>query len=113
MRDVDVETGVMADPVRAVDIIFGLCSSRWVPEVGPVRFEDSSSGTYLSLLAQWLIVDGGKNQGCRHYDIGATKLPFCNIEHVREFIPIDNVGFDKGRARLGGVIVDEPLSLRT
>lgn len=50
MDQVDVQTGVMADSIGAVRVIFGLCSSGWVPKVGPVRFEDASAGAYLLIL---------------------------------------------------------------
>lgn len=45
--DVDVEEGVVAQSVGGVGGVFGFGSAGGVPEVGPVRFEDSCSGAYL------------------------------------------------------------------
>ena len=54
MNQIDVQTSVVADSVGAVRIIFGLWGSRWVPEVGPVWFEDAGAGAYLlTLMLAW------------------------------------------------------------
>jgi hypothetical protein len=47
VNQVDVQTGVMADSVGAVRVVLGLCGSWWVPEIGPVGFEDASARAYL------------------------------------------------------------------
>jgi hypothetical protein len=47
MNQVDVQTRIMANSIGTVRIVFRLCSSRRVPEVGPVGFEDASSGAHL------------------------------------------------------------------
>jgi hypothetical protein len=51
MGEIDVKTCVMAYAVSAMRVIFRFSSSRRVPEVAPVRFEDAGSGAYLVLLA--------------------------------------------------------------
>jgi hypothetical protein len=47
VNQVDVQTGVMANSVGAVRVVFRLCGSWWVPEVGPMGFEDACAGAYL------------------------------------------------------------------
>jgi hypothetical protein len=47
MDQVDIQASIMADSVGTVRVISGFCSSRWVPEVGPVGFENASPGAHL------------------------------------------------------------------
>jgi hypothetical protein len=51
MGEVNIKQGIVAYSVSAARIIFRFCSSRWVPEVGPVRFKDAGTRAYLLLLA--------------------------------------------------------------
>lgn len=51
MGEIDVKTGVVAYSVGAVRVIFRFRSSRGLPEVAPVRFEDAGTGAYLLLSA--------------------------------------------------------------
>jgi hypothetical protein len=57
MDQVDVQASIMADSVGAMRVIFGLCSSGWVPEVCPVRFEDASSGANLLTLFFSMLIE--------------------------------------------------------
>lgn len=47
VREVDVQAGVVADSVRAVQGVFGLRRAWRVPEIGPVGLEDAGAGTDL------------------------------------------------------------------
>jgi hypothetical protein len=49
MGKIDVKTGVVAYSVSAMRVIFRFRSSRRVPEIAPVRFEDAGAGAYLVL----------------------------------------------------------------
>jgi hypothetical protein len=47
MNQIDVQTGVMSNSVGTMRVVFGLCGSGWVPEIGPMRLENAGAGTYL------------------------------------------------------------------
>lgn len=51
MGEVDVKAGVMSYSFGAMRVILRFRSSRGVPEVAPMRFEDAGSGAYLVLSA--------------------------------------------------------------
>lgn len=50
MGEVDVKAGIVAYSVGAMGVVFRFRSSRRVPKVAPVRFEDAGSRAYLALL---------------------------------------------------------------
>jgi hypothetical protein len=51
MGEVDVKTSVMAYSVGTMRVVFRFWSSRGVPKVAPMRFEDAGTGTYLVISA--------------------------------------------------------------
>lgn len=57
VREVDIQAGVVADSVRAVQGVFGLRGARWVPEIGPVGLEDAGAGTDLRVMMVLEMVD--------------------------------------------------------
>jgi hypothetical protein len=110
MGEVDVKTSVMAYSVGAMRVVFRFRSTRWVPEVAPMRFEDAGTGAYLVLSA---IVQEQLLRKKLTYDVCASELLFSDIEHVGELVPYDHVSLDKDCTRLRSVFIDELLRLRT
>lgn len=51
MGEIDVKGGIVAYSVGAMRVILRFRSSRGLPKVAPVRFEDASTGAYLLLSA--------------------------------------------------------------
>jgi hypothetical protein len=102
----------VADPVGTLGIVLRLRGSRRVPEIGPMRLENTSARADLSLSVmgiQWW----GRSMMKLAYNICASKFLLSDVEHVVELIPHYHVGFNEDSAGLGGIVVDELLCLWT
>ena len=103
VREVDVEDAIVANAraLFAVWVVFRLGITWWNPEIGRVRFKDTSSWTYLKhdVSSEQIRLEQNVVLVARTYDVSSSKLFVRLIEHVCQVVPDCNIRLDKDGSR--------------